>query len=124
MKKLIAIATCLLLIMTGCNTKESPQIKKITSDEVVELLKDDALLLDVRTKSEYDEGHIPDAVLLNVSDVEDDIKDITTDYERAIIVYCRSGSRSAVAAQTLIDMGYENVYDFGGISNWNDELEK
>lgn len=124
MKKLIAIATCLLFVITGCNSKEDSQVKKVTSDEVIELLKEDAILLDVRSESEYNEGHIPESILLNVSDVEDKIKGISSDYDQAIIVYCRSGNRSAKAAQTLIDMGYHNVYDLGGITNWEYEIEK
>lgn len=124
MKKLMSIIACLLFAITGCNVKEDSQIKKVNSDEVRELLKEDAILLDVRSESEYNEGHIPNAILLNVSDVENKIKDISTDYDQAIIVYCRSGNRSAKAAQTLIDMGYHNVYDLGGISNWDYEIEK
>lgn len=124
MKKLMSIIACLLFAITGCNVKEDSQIKKVNSDEVRELLKEDAILLDVRSESEYNEGHIPNAILLNVSDVENKIKDISTDYDQAIIVYCRSGNRSAKAAQTLIDMGYRNVYDLGGISNWDYEIEK
>lgn len=124
MKKLMSIIACLLFAITGCNVKEDSQIKKVNSDEVRELLKEDAILLDVRSESEYNEGHIPNAILLNVSDVENKIKDISADYDQAIIVYCRSGNRSAKAAQTLIDMGYHNVYDLGGISNWDYEIEK
>lgn len=124
MKKIIALATCLLFIITGCSSKEDSQVKTITSDEVVDLLKKDAILLDVRSESEYDGGHIPNAILLNVNDVENKIKDVSSDYDQAIIVYCRSGNRSATAAQTLIDMGYRNVYDLGAISNWEYEIEK
>lgn len=124
MKKLIALATCLLFIIAGCSSKEDSQVKKVTSDEVVDLLKKDAILLDVRSESEYDGGHIPNAILLNVNDVENKIKDVSSDYDQVIIVYCRSGNRSATAAQTLIDMGYRNVYDLGGISNWEYEIEK
>lgn len=124
MKKIMSIIACLLFAITGCNVKEDSQIKKVNSDEVRELLKEDAILLDVRSESEYNEGHIPNAILLNVSDVENKIKDISADYDQAIIVYCRSGNRSAKAAQTLIDMGYRNVYDLGGISNWDYEIEK
>lgn len=124
MKKIIALATCLLFIIAGCSSKEDSQVKTITSDEVVDLLKKDAILLDVRSESEYDGGHIPNAILLNVNDVENKIKDVSSDYDQVIIVYCRSGNRSATAAQTLIDMGYRNVYDLGGISNWEYEIEK
>lgn len=124
MKKIIALATCLLFIIAGCSSKEDSQVKKVTSDEVVDLLKKDAILLDVRSESEYDGGHIPNAILLNVNDVENKIKDVSSDYDQVIIVYCRSGNRSATAAQTLIDMGYRNVYDLGGISNWEYEIEK
>lgn len=124
MKKLMAMLACLLFAITGCNVNEDSQIKKVTSDEVIELLKEDAILIDVRSESEYNEGHIPNAILLNVSDIEDKIKDISSDYDQGIIVYCRSGNRSAKAAKTLIAMGYHNVYDLGGINNWNYDIEK
>jgi phage shock protein E len=86
---------------------------------LAELLADKAsrvLLLDVRTPQEYAEGHIPGAELIPYDELAAKFKE--ADKGRPIVVYCRSGRRSAIAADTLKDMGYTNVSDFGGYTNW------
>ena len=76
-----------------------------------------AILLDVRTQEEYDGGHIPGAVCLPNEDILPDLP-LPFDKDAEILVYCRSGRRSAQAAEKLADMGYTNVADFGGIQDW------
>lgn len=78
---------------------------------------DPVILLDVRTQEEYDEGHIPGSVCLPNESITPDMP-ATFDQDAEIIVYCRSGRRSAEAAGKLADMGYTNVFDLGGIINW------
>lgn len=75
------------------------------------------VLLDVRTQEEYDAGHIPGAVCLPNEDITEN-RPLPYDKEAEILVYCRSGRRSALAAEKLAKMGYENVADFGGILDW------
>nr|WP_326127354.1 rhodanese-like domain-containing protein [uncultured Oscillibacter sp.] len=78
---------------------------------------EDVILLDVRTQEEYDGGHIPGAVCLPSEDITADLP-LPFGRDAEILVYCRSGRRSAEAAEKLADMGYENVADFGGILDW------
>ncbi|MEZ4627618.1 MAG: rhodanese-like domain-containing protein [Eubacteriales bacterium] len=79
---------------------------------------DAIIVLDVRTKEEFDTGHIPGAVLLPNETIIDTQPDLLPDLDAEILIYCRSGNRSAQAANKLIAMGYTSVYDFGGIIDW------
>lgn len=81
-------------------------------------------ILDVRTKEEYDNGHIKGAILMPYNEISKNISKIVSDKYSIILVYCRSGSRSAVASAKLVELGYTNVMDFGGISTWKYEIEK
>lgn len=93
--------------------------KKIIYEEAVDLMKDDHILIDVRTKEEFEERHIKGAINIPVDSIN------TVDYpkDKKIIVYCRSGNRSSMAASELINMGYTNVYDLGAISDWEGDFE-
>ena len=86
--------------------------------------RDNFVLLDVRTPEEFAEGHIAGAVLLPYDQVEQKATDILPVKDKSIIVYCRSGRRSAIAADSLRKLGYKDVKDFGGISRWQGELER
>jgi rhodanese-related sulfurtransferase len=80
------------------------------------------VILDVRTKEEYMEGHFKDAILIPDYDIKDNIRIKMPDKHSPIFVYCRTGLRSEKACKIMIDLGYEKVYDFGGILNWPDGL--
>ena len=80
-----------------------------------------AILLDVRTWEEYNSGHIDDAVNIPLQTIEK-VKETFTDKQVPIFVYCRSGVRSATASQELINMGYRDVYDIGGIIHYHGEI--
>jgi rhodanese-related sulfurtransferase len=97
----------------------------ITSEQAYELMntKNDYIILDVREQEEYDESHISNALLIPYQTINNDIFNTLTNKDQLILVYCRSGRRSAIAAQTLVDLGYTNVKDFGGIIDWPYELE-
>lgn len=82
------------------------------------------VLLDVRTLDEYNSGHIPTAVLLPHDEISSKAETLVNDKSKEIVVYCRSGRRSALAAEALTKLGYTNVQDFGGISRWQGALEK
>ena len=82
------------------------------------------IIVDVRTKEEYDSGHIPNSLLIPYDEIEKKAPALLTDKNAAIIVYCRTGRRSEIAAKALIGMGYTNVADMGGISDWKYGLEK
>ena len=91
-------------------------------EELETLLNSDEkpLLIDVRTLSEYKEGHIPGAMLIPHTEITD--KPPAVGKDNLIILYCRSGSRSGQALRSLESLGYTNVVDFGGIGQWKGEL--
>jgi phage shock protein E len=78
-------------------------------------LPEDALLLDVRSPAEYETGHLRDALLLPVNVIGMQIGSIAPDKSAPIVVYCQSGGRSAAARRMLVQMGYQNVFDGGGV---------
>jgi len=84
---------------------------------------EDIILLDVRTKSEYSEVHIPGSVLIPLDELKEAAEGILTDKETKIFVYCRSGRRSITASKILLELGYANVYNLGGIIDWPYERE-
>ncbi len=84
----------------------------------------DYVILDVRTRSEYDSGHIPGAVCLPNEDIGSEDPAALPDKDQLILVYCRSGNRSAQAARKLAALGYTDVVDFGGINAWPGEIER
>ena len=121
MKKLALLAFCLLMLCS-CGTEDKQNEEKndvtvITCAEKDKLVKDGAVLIDVRTAQEYSEGHLEGSINLDVNSISVNIEKLVTDKETKIVVYCRSGNRSATAAQTLINLGYKNVYDLGAMSS-------
>lgn len=85
--------------------------------------KDDGhVIVDVRRQNEYDAGHIPGAILIPNESIRDTQPEALPDQNQIILIYCRSGNRSKQAAQKLSDMGYTNVYEFGGIIDWTGEV--
>ncbi len=96
-------------------------IKRISFAEAKELLDTlpDKVLLDVREEEEYITGHAVDAVLLPVDELTDETAlDAIPSLSTPVLVYCRSGYRSNIAAHRLADFGYETVYDIGGLVGW------
>ena len=81
------------------------------------------VILDVRTQEEYDEKHIPGAILIPDSEISEKAEGILKDKNQLILVYCRSGRRSKLAAEDLLDIGYTNIKEFGGIIDWPYETE-
>lgn len=117
--KLIAFLLCFLLC--GCdNMKTTVDNTNVNKTEAVAKIQNGAILLDVRSKEEYDAGHIDGALLLPLDDIVFKMKDLYPDQNKTYIVYCQSGNRSNMALQRLKDMGYEHVYDLGSIKNWRD----
>lgn len=78
-----------------------------------------AKLVDVRTEDEYTAEHAAGALLLPLDDIDDlDVEDILPDKDAPVVLYCRTGRRSALAAAKLYDLGYERLYDLGGLNGW------
>lgn len=131
MKKLIiaALLCALTFCFTACGeASENQEITytNITAKEAKELMdtETDYTILDVRTEDEYAAGHITGAILIPDYEIEERAEQELTDKEQLILVYCRSGRRSKLAAETLAGLGYSNVKEFGGIIDWEYETEK
>lgn len=92
----------------------------ITAEAAMAMMADtqNYVLLDVRTQEEYEQAHIAGALLLPYDEIAAGAEALLPDKDALILVYCRSGRRSAIAAQALSDLGYTQVYDFGGIVDW------
>lgn len=125
MKKVI-ICILLLMLISGCSNKANEmEIKTITSQEAIELMEkeNDYVIVDVRTIEEYESGHIEKAINIPIETINDEPSELP-DKNQLIMIYCRSGNRSAKAAKLLKDLGYKNIIDFGGINTWPKDLVK
>lgn len=106
-------------VSTNTSTLETPVLEKITAEKAKEMMDaDQPIILDVRTTEEYEEGHIEGAILIPDNEISAKAEELLTDKNATILVYCRSGRRSALAAQALSELGYTKIYDFGGIIDW------
>ncbi len=128
MKKLIFLLLAVMLL-TACGkdkekTREAVYVN-ITAEEARQIMDSEEgyIILDVRTQEEYDQGHIPGAILIPNTEIEAQAEDVLTDKDQLILVYCRSGRRSKIAAEALAELGYTNIKEFGGIIDWPYEIE-
>lgn len=115
------IIAIILIIVLSLNTKENAY-HQINAEEAKELIKEKTIIIDVRTKEEYESGHIEDAINIPYDNINNET--INNSKDTKIIVYCKSGNRSKTAANTLIKLGYKNIYDLGSINNWDENLIK
>ena len=115
MKKIKALLAGMFLV--GCSGSSST-VQKITPQEAKTMIdKGNVVIIDVREKDEYLQGHIQDSLLIPLSTIQENNQQLPQKKE-TLFIYCRSGHRSHKAAIKLISMGYEHVYDFGGIIDW------
>ena len=114
--------TSIMIVEEG----EKVMYEKITPEEAKNIMDsgEEYIVLDTREQSEFDEGHIPGAILIPYTEIEDKAEEMLPDKDAQILVYCRSGRRSKIAAQSLADMGYTDIKEFGGIIDWPYEIEK
>ena len=100
--------------------------QQITQEEAKKIMDSGEahIVLDVREQDEFDEGHIPNAILIPYTEIDAKAEGILTDKDAQILVYCRSGRRSKIAAESLANLGYTNVKEFGGIIDWKYEIVK
>lgn len=139
-KKIILTVTVIILtaaVLAGCIQKtnkeqtEATQVNigtyyQISQDEAKRIMDEesDYIIVDAREQSEYDEGHIKGAIVIPYTEIEQKAEELLPNKTQLILVYCRSGRRSKIAAQSLANMGYKNVKEFGGIIDWQYEIEK
>lgn len=140
---MIGLLLCMMFISCGQNkeeelnkfdknrteTEESKQevsYKRISQEEAKQLMAQEEgyIVLDVRTETEYEEGHIPGAICIPNEMIADEMPEELPEKEQLILVYCRSGNRSKQASQKLAELGYTNIKEFGGIIDWNGDIEK
>ena len=126
---IIAILAMLLLTACGLEKEEKETVAmyvNITAEEAKTIMDTETgyVILDVRAQSEFDQGHIPGAILIPDTEVEDRAEAELTDKDQLILVYCRSGRRSKLAAEILVKLGYTNIKEFGGIIDWPYEVEQ
>ena len=137
MKKCITVLLLLTVLFAGCGkdtaqrtqapteiTKEAVYVN-ITAQEAKEIMdsREGYVILDTRTQEEYDERHIPGAILIPHDQIKDQAESLLTDKDQLILVYCRSGRRSKLASEDLVALGYTNIMEFGGIIDWPYETE-
>ena len=138
MKKLrILLVTVFLL--AGCSNSVAEQTTQptettqatqeaymnITQEEAKKLMdtQEGYIILDVRTQTEYDEKHIPGAILIPHDKIEEQAAEKLPNKDQLILVYCRSGNRSKTASEALEKLGYTYIREFGGINDWPYETE-
>lgn len=134
MKRLGLALLCMVLaiLLAGCTTGEKPEETESTKSSYTQISQETAkemmaqddghVIVDVRRQDEYDAGHIPGAILIPNESISTEQPSELPDLDQVILIYCRSGNRSKQAAQKLFDMGYTNVYEFGGINSWTGEV--
>jgi len=128
---LLLLTLTIILAFSGCATsedpagEEAPTVMNLSAEQGKAMMDEDPtiILVDVRTQEEYIEEHIPGALLVPVDELESLAPEMIPDKEATYIIYCRSGNRSATAAQQLIELGYQNIYDMGGIIDWPYETQ-
>ena len=132
---LFAALAASLALLAGCtlsktkkdteDTTDKAAYQKISAEEAYEMMaSQEVVVVDVRTREEYDGGHIENAVLVPNESIGSEMPEALPDKEATLLVYCRSGRRSKDAAEKLLALGYQSVYDFGGVIDWPYELVK
>ena len=127
MKKTILLILIFMMTLGICAEKTLKTFKMVSMAEGIEIAKKnpDAIIVDVRRDDEYKAGHIPGAVLLTMETItEETAAKVLPDKNQMILIYCRSGRRSKIAAQSLLDLGYTNLIEFGGILDYKGKVEK
>ena len=107
-------------------TEQTSVYENITAQEAKEIMdtQEGYIILDTRAQEEFDEGHIPGAIVLPHDEVLEKAESVLPDKDQLILVYCRSGRRSKLAAEDLVTLGYTNIREFGGIIDWPYETVK
>ena len=128
MKKLIFLLLAVMMITACGQDKENDKgagYMNITAEEAKRIMDSEEgyIILDVRAQEEYDQGHIPSAIVIPHTEIETKAEEVLADKDQLILVYCRSGRRSKLAADALVELGYTNIKEFGGILDWPYETE-
>ena len=122
-KRSFALLLALVLLLTAC--AQAASYEQITQEEAKQIMDttNGYFLLDTRTQEEYDQSHIPGALLIPHTEIAQRAEEALPDKDQVILVYCRSGNRSKQASAVLAELGYTHVKEFGGINSWPYEVE-
>lgn len=124
---IMSICISFLVLLSGCSGNDTESTtstyETISAEKAKEKMdQGNVIIVDVRTKEEYEEGHIKDAINIPLDEIDQASNQLAKN--DTILIYCRSGNRSAQAAKKLYEMEYTSIYDFGGITNWPYEIVK
>ena len=124
--RILSVLILLSFVSCGEAPKQSITYERISAEEAKAIMDRESgyIIIDARTQREYDEGHIPGAILIPEYEIANKADELPKDKNQLILVYCRSGRRSKIAAQALVELGYTNVKEFGGIIDWKYEIEQ
>ena len=128
-RRLLSVIAALvfLLSLSGCGAAENEGsvYMNIGPKEAKKLMEelDEFVLLDARSEEEFSEGHIPGAIVIPHDEISERAESEISEKDVPVFVYCRSGRRSKLAAEALLELGYEKIYEFGGINSWPYEIE-
>jgi rhodanese-related sulfurtransferase len=122
MNRIIPLIIIVVVFLTACGIS-SEGYRNVSSEEAKQLIDNkDVVVLDVRTPEEYQEGHIPNAILIPLQELENKLNEL--DKKEHYLVVCRSGNRSAQASEVLTSNSFANIYNMtGGMNNWAFEIE-
>lgn len=130
----VAVFCVSAIMLTSCGNNNTDEVQtqmnntyeQISGEQAKALMdsEKDYVIIDARTQEEFDGGHIPGAVLIPEYEISQRAENELPDKDQLILVYCRSGRRSKIASQALVDLGYTNVKEFGGIIDWEYETVK
>ena len=122
-KQTYALLLALVLLLTAC--AQAASYEQISQEEAKQIMDttDGYILLDTRTQEEYDQSHIPGALLIPHTEIAQRAAEELPNKDQVILLYCRSGNRSKQASEVLMELGYTNVKEFGGINTWPYEVE-
>ena len=120
MKKILTVLLGLSLF--GCSSKAN--YHQIDGQSALDMMNNetDYIIIDVRTESEYQQGHIKNAINIPNESIDESVSEILADKGQLLLVYWRSGNRSKQASEKLAKLGYSNIYEFGGISDFPGEI--
>lgn len=123
---LIITVFVLGIVSCGENDNIALSYEQITQDEAKDIMDNekDYVIIDARTEEEFNTGHIEGAIMISEYEIADRAEEEIPDKDTLILVYCRSGRRSKIAAEELVKLGYTNVKEFGGIIDWQYETVK
>lgn len=120
MKKIFVMLITILFICGCSDDNIKSTFTFINANAAYKMIRnEEVIIIDVRSKEEYDTGHLKDAINIPHTDIEKEIKKVVNDLNEKIIIYCRSGARANAASSTLVELGYTNVYTFGGLDSWD-----